>query len=511
MIELTEIGQALYSSTQEADDICSSIQRDLGWTSRYYTAKLAIARSLSAPLEAFGLKGKGDDKTCTEIRGYQLFGKHPKDHAAWLALITQHSGMEDMEFKDFRRLVFHHWDRGARLLRQDWEQSGGEFDDFVMKLAGLASAPMGNIVGHENSPPKDRIYDEAIKLPAGPTAEYMDSMEPVIFELNAPGNSPHMAFMGGTNSGKTYTAITMLKRLREVSQIPILAFDFKGDLSEKLAPEIGATVVSPPQDKVPLDVFAITRNDEDGIKDSAGRLRESILRVKVSRSGGVQKDFLRQALVRALRKGVQIDQSPTLKEVSESLRYIYDEEGHKPDELSATLNELCDFDLFDASLRPAHFFSKSWVIRLPQDGSPEVRRLIVNLLLDSLDRWINSQADTPRVNGCQAMRHICMLDEAHVILRTKLPALANLIRMSRSKGGCLMLASQSPDDFASKEENFLDNMGLTLAFATQAKVTSAKNVFGLKSKALIELKPGEALCKMRGKPTQIIQAWTPSG
>ena len=36
--------------------------------------------------------------------------------------------------------------------------------------------------------------------------------------------------------------------------------------------------------------------------------------------------------------------------------------------------------------------------------------------------------------------------------------------MSRSKGGVVLLASQSPDDFEGAEDGYLDNMDMTLAF-----------------------------------------------
>ena len=182
--------------------------------------------------------------------------------------------------------------------------------------------------------------------------------------------------------------------------------------------------------------------------------------------------------------------------------------GRKPDELTAALNELTQFPLFRPDLAPAEFFARSWIIRLPQDGSTEMRRLIINLTLDALDRWINSQPDAPTDDrGVRALRHVTMLDEAHVVLSTKLPALGNLVRMSRSKGGSIMLVSQSPDDFENTEDGYLDNMGMTLAFNTQAKVGPTKRIFG-DNTALASLQVGEAVCRIRLEArTQKILCW----
>ena len=111
-------------------------------------------------------------------------------------------------------------------------------------------------------------------------------------------------------------------------------------------------------------------------------------------------------------------------------------------------NELTQFDLFLPDRSPAEFFSKSWIVQLPQDSSEEMRRLMIILTLSALDRWLNALPDAPTDDaGVRALRHMTLLDEVHVVLKTKLTALANLVRMSRSKGGVVLLASQSPDDF----------------------------------------------------------------
>jgi len=506
MIEITELGNMSFHPSEPADKIFDDLQRQLGLPARYYTAKLAIARSLSEG-EHFDLEAK-DNNRSTELRGHQLFGRDTKNLAAWLALIVQHSGAQNLNRDQFRKLIYAHLDRGAKLLQGDWEASGHEFEPFMNKLAKLASAPkLSNT--QTPQPSVSQAFRGKITLHVGPTAKDVRTQEPIVFNLNIAGGSPHMALMGGTNSGKTYTAITMLKELRALSQVPMLVFDFKGDLSKKLAPGINAQVVSPPQETVPLDIFAVPDRSDIGIKTAAAKLRESILRVKVRPAGGIQRDLLRKALATVLQTSIHGNHPPDLEKVASALQEEYDDVGQRPDELVSTLNELCEFDLFAPKYSPANFFGKSWVIRLPQDGSDEMRRLIINLTLDALDRWINAQDDAPREKGYQALRHICMLDEAHVILSTKLPALASLIRMSRSKGGCLMLASQSPDDFATGTENFLDNMGLTLAFATQAKPTSVSNIFGSHSRTLSNLERGKALCKIRGEETKKILAWTP--
>ena len=177
--------------------------------------------------------------------------------------------------------------------------------------------------------------------------------------------------------------------------------------------------------------------------------------------------------------------------------------------MTSTLNELTQFALFSPDRPPEDFFSKSWIILLPQDSSEEMRRLIINLTLNALDRWLNALPDAPTDSGCRALRHVALLDEAHIILKTRLPALANLIRMSRSKGGVVLLASQSPDDFEGAEDSYLDNMGMTLAFNSQAKPGPTKRIFG-SAHSLTGLNVGEALCRIRAEAkTRKVVLWQP--
>jgi len=508
-LNVMDVINAQYRTTRIADAQCKELLRRLGYNVRYLAARLAIARSLSQPSSLELLGPNDEDELAGAIRGQQLFGDGG-DPVAWLALITQRAFRRDINRKEFQSLVAAHWRRGADLLAKDWEEAEENLAAFVARLADLANLPAGGaglpsgLGGVETVP----TLAAKVTLPVGTVAEDAETGEAVDFPLNAPGGSPHMAIMGGTNSGKTYTAVTMLKRLRTFGPIPVLAFDFKGDLAENLAPAFDANIIIPPRAPVPLNVLAIQKEDDVGMREAAGRIRESIGRVKSSRLGGVQSDALREAVFQSLRTRTS-GEAATLKDVARALATEYQRQNRKPDELTATLNELNQFTLFDPQMAPGEFFAQSWIIRLPQDSTAEVRRLIINLTLDALDRWLNSQPDAPVVEGRRALRHVCMLDEAHVILATKLPALTNLIRMSRAKGGVIILVSQSPDDFEGEDEGFLDNMGLTLAFNTQAKAGPTRTIFGTAT-SLTDLAVGEALCRIRTEAkTRRLHVWRP--
>ena len=389
---------------------------------------------------------------------------------------------------------------------------------FVSKLASLAQFRDTKSNGDTSVSPGEE-HDNGILVPGevsfqiGEIAEDVKTGEIVDLKLNGPGNSPHMAIMGNVGTGKTRTAVYILTSLRRNNELPILAFDFKGDLAEKLAEPFDATVITPTDTPIPLNVLHIGNNSAQAINLSSASIRDSIASIKDRRPSGMQKVALFEAITNVLNEKEKSGSTVGLVDVANALETQYEEKGHNQDELTATLSELTKFNLFEATNdSPLEFFSKSWIINLPQNSSKETKRMVINLTLNTLDSWLNSLKDSP-VDDQQfrSLRHLTFLDEAHVILSSKLPALNNLIRMSRSKGGVIMLASQSPDDFdKDRDEGLLDNMGLTMSFRSSAKPGATKRIFG-KSFNIADLGLGHAYCRIQTETnTREILAWKAS-
>lgn len=509
-VGIRDLATSTFRTTRKADEICADLTARLGWRHRYVAARLALGRSLSLPDQPPELTDDESEDMAIALRGMQLFGEDV-NVAAWLALITQHSNSQKLTKRVLQGLVTRHWRRGAILLKQDWQDCGQHMEGFVARLAELAcfvgEEQVEDVSGTFSPTP---VFREEVRLPVGEVAMDLKSQEQVTFSLNGAGGSPHMAIIGAAGSGKSRTAVHMLRELRQHCKIPLLAFDFKGDLSESFVQEFGAKLIAPPLEAVPLDVLHVESVDDTSIKTAAARIRDSLAAIKQQKPSGAQSEALREAIQSVLRRKSASTQ-PTLVQVASALESEYADRGRKTDELTATLNELTQFELFKPKFSPREFYSMSWIIRLPQDSSTEMRRLVINLTLDALDRWINSQPDAPTDDkGIRALRHFTMLDEAHIILSSRLPALRNLVRMSRSKGGSIMLISQSPDDFEAADDGYLDNMGLTLAFNTQAKPGPTKRIFGNTAR-LTGLQVGEALCRIRSEAkTQQILCWRSS-
>ncbi|MDP2795434.1 MAG: hypothetical protein Q8O25_15365 [Sulfurisoma sp.] len=71
--------------------------------------------------------------------------------------------------------------------------------------------------------------------------------------------------------------------------------------------------------------------------------------------------------------------------------------------------------------------------------------------------------------GNRAIRIVLAVDEARHLLASKHLALSDCIRLHRSKGLVVTLASQSPDDYDGAGDDYLENIGLPICFTTNAK------------------------------------------
>lgn len=510
-LSLVEVAGANFRTDEESDTLNTAFMGRLGMRKRYLPARLAISRSLAiaAPPELLG-----DDLDSGKIiKGDTLFGTGTA-LSVWVALIVQKAGEPDLDVRRLIALVGAHWRRGLGHLDKDWNQSGQNIAKFIKRLVEVAELPtacssLPNMGGTLSG---TTFSSGQIEIPVGEISEDVTTKEKVLWSVNGKGGSPHSSIMGGSGSGKTVMAAAMLRAIREQAPVPLLAFDFKGDLADftgtqgqtPLGEVFEAQVIEPPRTPIPLDVLKLTARDQYGIDEAALRFRESFSRLKGSRLGDRQRSAVHEAASRALFS----EEPCELHHIRERLFEVYQEHEIKVDGATASMEELCRFPLFQPKLSPAEFFQKSWIIKLPPNVPEDSRTIVVNLLLDALDQYLNGLVDAESsVDGARGLRIVCMVDEAHQILSTKLPSLSRLIRMSRSKGGAIMLVSQSPDDFSGEDDDFLDQMGLVGAFSTNAKPGSATRVLG-KGVNLTTLQTGQAYIRRRGDPAaRKIKAW----
>lgn len=474
------------------------LMKKLGTGHRYGPARLALAVSLAdkkQPEPLSDTKGNG-------IRGQALFGDD--DAPAWIALVTQHAKRE-LNKQEFSTAVAEHWSRGIDELLKRWQGAEGNLERFITDLAEGSGVPVAGSSTPATAPKvSGRVPSPGpISLHIGELAAGTKKGQPMNWAINSPGHPPHIAVMGAPNTGKTRLALNFAESLRAQSGCATFVFDMgKGDIAgdAQFCKSIGAEVIDCPKNPIPLDILHVTdKGDNNTIQNTAARFCDSVKFVMQSAKGDVQMNRLRQITAEVLEQ-------PDGASIS-SLRDAYlSGENAKPDSVSAALDSLCDFNLFAPDNTPAEFFSRSWIFDL-HSAADKIQRFSAMMILDALNRHFTALGDAPTDSGNnRQMTALLVIDEAHKLLGYNHPALNDIIRLSRSRGGAAILISQSPNDYVKEERDFLANIGLMVSYQTNADKNSVRKVLG-GNYAVEKLTKGVCAVRFPGQPVQEVKVW----
>ena len=469
-ITLEQVLLAGFHTSAEADRRTEQLRSSLGLSAKNRVARLAIGRSLSdATYPTGNLDGSG-----RSIKGDVLFGLD--ELPLWVGLLFTHMKKTDLRadltLSTLQDLVRRHWDRGISLLMEDWNEAGEDYNRFVDIL-----------VRRRANLPETGLFGPVAKVTAGDDEWQLNSREPIPilvdlgqeidtdepfrWTVNGVGYSPHVAVMGQVGSGKTRTMLEMLGQVRNQSGAPIILLDLgKGDLANRhdFIKTIGAHVLRVPEEPIPLDMFHGSDESDLTASDSIMGFRDSFAKVMQSKAGAVQLESIKDALRPLFSRHKNI----SLDDIAQSLRDFYDDRSLKTDSVISTISDLTERTIFKPEMSPSRFFSQSWIITFANAHDTQ-KNLAAYLLLDALNTFLKRAPEAPQdVKGHRAIRAVLAVDEARHLLASRHKALSDNIRLHRSKGLMVALASQSPDDYDGAGDDYLENIGLPICFKTNA-------------------------------------------
>lgn len=469
---------ANFASSSEAYRKTDELRVRLGFAARAPIARMAIGRSLgetTVPVKVPDMMGK-------PIKGDTLFGV--EEHPLWIALVV--ANFHDLYPKaavtlpSIQDSIARHWHRGIELLMEDWKEAGG-YSKFVDILVSRRASLPEEAVSHIGSDPSVSNGWNGPETVAKPVSLNLGrdeaTDEPMIWTVNGVGYSPHIAVMGQAGSGKTRTMLEALRQMHAQTGAPVLLLDLgKGDLADNvdLARELGARVLRVPQDPIPLDMFYGSSRSDIDASDAVLGFRDSLSKVMQSRAGALQLENIREALKPLFARNERI----SLENVRDRIREHYEENSIRVDSVISAINDLTERSMFSPDLSPASFFSRSWIITFAH-ARDTVKNLAAYMLLDSLNAYMKRLDEAPQDSkGHRAVRMVLAIDEARHLLASRHKALSDNIRLHRSKGLVVALASQSPDDYDGAGDDYLENIGLPICFKTNAASTTVlQNMF----------------------------------
>lgn len=479
-ISLENVLVSNFQTSAEADKITEMLKGKLALSVRYRVARLAIGRSLgeaSFPTQHVDAQGR-------TIKGDLLFGL--EEYPLWVGLlvtnIKKHAQKSELTIATLQNAVRRHWHRGIMLLLDDWKEAGEDprkfwemlihrramLPDTVSKSRKFGETHHDDEVGFIGM--AKAVYVDLGKCVETPHDQYNRL-------VNGVGTSPHMAIMGQSGSGKTRIMKEVMKQIHAQTAAPVLLLDLgKGDLANDTAliDALEAKILRVPEDGIPLDMFYGSNQNEEVATDTVMGFRDSFSSVVQGKLGPKQLDNLREALKPLFSSQGKI----TLEHVRAQLDQFYEENDLKVDSVMATINDLTQYTIFKPEYSPQQFFSRNWIITFAH-AHDTIKNLAVFLLMDALNTYMKRLPEAPQDNeGHRAIRLVLAVDEARHLLASKHDALSDNIRLHRSKGLVVALASQSPDDYDGKSDDYLENIGLPICFNTNAVATKVlQNMF----------------------------------
>jgi DNA sulfur modification protein DndE len=355
---------------------------------------------------------------------------------------------------------------------EDWEEAGEDYNRFVDVLV-RRRANLPETGGVNPSTAVTSGDDDWVTAGSAPVPVFVDlgrevdTDEPYRWKVNGVGYSPHIAVMGQAGSGKTRTMLEMLVQVRRQSGAPIILMDLgKGDLANQhdFIKAIGARVLRVPEEPIPLDMFHGSDESDLTASDAIMGFRDSFAKVMQSKAGAVQLESMKDALRPLFSRHKNI----SLEDISQALRDFYDDRKLKTDSVISTISDLTERIIFQPEMSPARFFSQSWIITFASAHDTQ-KNLAAFLLLDALNNYLKRVPEAPQdAQGHRAIRAVLAVDEARHLLASRHKALSDNIRLHRSKGLMVALASQSPDDYDGAGDDYLENIGLPICFKTNA-------------------------------------------
>ena len=503
---IKDVDRMRYRPTKVAEEFLGDLRSMLGLSDKASAARLAIARSICEPIRNFEeavLKISGTDKGMP-IEGVHLLGDHSD---VWASIIASTVEERLDDATSFRTLVEFHWQRGATLLQDDYNEANKNMVDFVVLLASRLPKFEGGAVSAQKTRSVGRAITDLVPI------QLLTDQKP--WALNAAGGNGLMVISGRPGTGKSQLGLDLLAQAA-ASGARFLFFDLKGELQDspndpqqrenrdRFLKQTNARYIRLIDSQLPINPLVAGGSGAERAQIASEMAH--LVRCFASQLGANQE--------RVIREAYEDSATPDISSIVQGLK----DRGEDGVALSV-FDKIDSFNIFADSKSAVpieDWLSSSTVIDFKGLGNDnETKSLVVALILNTIMRQLNRQLQV--VDGVQPLQMILFVDEAHLLLpkEGKAGLLGSLARQGRSWGFPVWLASQDADAFITKGQNTTDFAQLAdcgIHLSPQTLTESQQRVI-LGQTVHKKLGSGEGVLRLRGTTITgpIRQYWRDAG
>lgn len=335
--------------------------------------------------------------------------------------------------------------------------------------------------------------------------------DPILWEPNDTDILFHTntGIIGTMGTGKTQftkSLITQLYHSQEKNvgdeELGILIFDYKGDYNESKMDFVEATnakIFKPYA--LPINPLAIIETSvfkpllpvhtANNFRDTIAKIYGLGPKQKAILTNCIMKTYEASGIYKADVKSWK-NEAPTFDQVYQ--RYLDDEDIKKGDSLSAAMDELGEYEVFEKvpSKTKSLFDVLKGVVVIDLSGYPStLQNLIIAIMLDLFYTQMQSVGSSKLEGKYRQLTKFILVDEADNFMSQDFPSLKKILKEGREFGVGTILSTQFLKHFASGEDDYakyiltwvvhnvadLKNSDVDFVFKTEAKSAESQLLY----------------------------------
>ena len=282
----------------------------------------------------------------------------------------------------------------------------------------------------------------------------------------------NVGIIGTMGTGKTQLAKSLITQLYHARQdnydgspLGILIFDYKGDYNETKTDFVRATnarVLKPY--RLPYNPLALLPGKSFKPllpMHTANEFADTIS--QIYGLGPKQKQLLLECTVEAYRKRRIVPAEPsTWGRPAPTIAQVYEifsgqTEGRQPDKLTAAMNKLHQFCLFEGDPRrtvPLDALLHGVVVVDISGYDSDIQNIIVAITLNQFYANMHARGSSSTDGKYRQLRSFVMVDEADTFMKGDYSSLRRILKEGREFGVGAILSTQSLSHYVSKEDDY---------------------------------------------------------